>query len=168
MSPYYVFSFFSFLFDYFIGQGTFSVVKRGVCKESGENFAIKIIDKSRFFHIDKTREQINREVNILKQIKHPYIISIHDVIETDRWLYIILEMFVSFFLFYCVFLFAYLLFRATGGDLFHSLELQAKFNESDAKRIFKQILEALQYLHNEKHTAHRDLKVCCYYLFSRK
>jgi len=122
-----------------MGQGTFSTVKRCVCKETGDEFAIKIIDKSRFFHIDKTREQIKREVDILKQIKHPYIISIHDVIETDRWLYIVLEL-------------------ATGGDLFRSLESRAKFSETDAKRIFKQILEGLKYLHNEKATAHRDLK----------
>lgn len=89
---FFVFLLFCFVLFCFLGQGTFSVVKRSVCKESGESFAIKIIDKSRFFHIDKTREQINREVNILKQIKHPHIISIHDVIETERWLYIILEM----------------------------------------------------------------------------
>lgn len=59
-----------------------------------------------------------------------------------------------FFIFKC---------RATGGDLFHSLELQAKFNENDARRIFQQILKALQYLHNEKNTAHRDLKVCVFF-----
>lgn len=81
-------------FFVFLGEGTFSVVKRGVCIETGEPVAVKVIDKSRFYHIAKTKEQISREVSILQQIKHPNIISILDCIDTERWLYIILEMYV--------------------------------------------------------------------------
>jgi len=122
-----------------IGKGTFSVVRLAIDKETEERVAIKIIDKRRFWHLAKTREQLTREVTILKQIKHPYIISIHDLVETKEYLYIVLEL-------------------ATGGDLFESLKKKSRYSEQDAKRIFKQILEALQYLHNEKQTAHRDLK----------
>ena len=71
------------------------MVKRGVCRDTGKEVAVKVIDKSRFLHATKTREQITREVDILKKVQHQYIISIHEVIETDRWLYIILDLYVE-------------------------------------------------------------------------
>ena len=43
--------------------------------------------------------------------------------------------------------------------MFERLTVESRFTENDAKRIFTQVLQALQFLHNEKKTAHRDLKV---------
>lgn len=56
-------------------------------KSSGEEFAVKIIDRKLL-----TEKQQNTEIGILKKIKHPNVISIHDVIESSTHIYIIMEL----------------------------------------------------------------------------
>ncbi len=60
-----------------------------VHKQTGQRYAIKIIDKKKF---NAGKEALMGEVRILQQLKHPHIISINDVFETDRYLYLILEL----------------------------------------------------------------------------
>lgn len=44
-----------------------------------------------------------------------------------------------------------------GGELFDKLIEKGSFSENDAREIFKQMLYAIKYCHNQK-VAHRDLK----------
>lgn len=67
-------------------------------KQTGERFAIKVIDKKKF---NSGKEALMGEVRILQALKHPHIIKIQDVFETDHYLYLILELYdgkVFFFL----------------------------------------------------------------------
>jgi len=50
--------------------------------------------------------------------------------------------------------------RAKGGDLFRRLSEKGPFSEEAGKKLFKQVLEGVEYLHSHNVT-HRDLKVCC-------
>lgn len=61
-------------------------------KSTKQQYAVKIIDKKKFWHCNKTKEQILLEVSILQKIKHHNIISIVDVLDTQRHLYIVLEL----------------------------------------------------------------------------
>jgi serine/threonine protein kinase len=45
----------------------------------------------------------------------------------------------------------------TGGELFDQIVKRGSYSEADAASIVKQILEAVQYMHNNG-IAHRDLK----------
>lgn len=45
-----------------------------------------------------------------------------------------------------------------GGELFDRIIQNEYFNERDASEVTKQLLEALQYMH-ERGCAHRDIKV---------
>lgn len=74
----------------------------------------------------------------MRQIKHPYIIKLHEVYETNKNLHLILE---------------YL----DGGDLIGNLQAQQVFPETEAIQILRNILEAMEYLHAKK-IVHRDLK----------
>jgi serine/threonine protein kinase len=47
--------------------------------------------------------------------------------------------------------------RAEGGELFKRIINLGPYSEEDARVIFKQLLEAIRYLHNQG-VAHRDLK----------
>eukprot|EP01133_Synstelium_polycarpum_P007863 gene7863-9228_t len=121
-----------------LGTGNFSIVKQCIKKTTGEMFAVKIIDKKKYWHMSSTRNQTESEINILKQIKHPNIISIIEIFDTERYLYIVLEL-------------------ATGGELFDKIKQKGKFCEPEAKDVFKQILTAVSYLH-QLNISHRDLK----------
>jgi serine/threonine protein kinase len=44
-----------------------------------------------------------------------------------------------------------------GGELFDRLEAEGNFSEEDARKIFVQIIEAVNYCHTHN-IAHRDLK----------
>jgi len=85
-----------------VGSGNFSTVKLAINKHTGEKVAIKIIDKRKHWHNYKTRESIEREVAILQQIKHENIISIYDIFDTPKYLYIVLELYVEAFESTCI------------------------------------------------------------------
>jgi len=44
-----------------------------------------------------------------------------------------------------------------GGELFERLEANGNFSESDARTLFRQMVEGISYCHHQ-HIAHRDLK----------
>lgn len=73
-------------------RGTFSVVKLGLEKKTGIKRAIKIIDRAKYWHSSRIQENIEREINILKNIKHKNIVSIVDMYCTDKRLYLVLEL----------------------------------------------------------------------------
>jgi 5'-AMP-activated protein kinase catalytic alpha subunit len=56
-----------------LGKGTFGKVKLGTHELTGENVAIKILEKSKIKDIGDI-ERISREIHILKLIRHPNII----------------------------------------------------------------------------------------------
>lgn len=69
-----------------LGQGSFAVVRRGVHRQSGEHFAIKVITKRKLLGQRTTpsaeeKEKVLREAKILKRIKHDNVIKLYDVIE---------------------------------------------------------------------------------------
>ncbi|KAF9347458.1 Checkpoint kinase 2, partial [Mortierella sp. NVP85] len=68
----------------------------------------------------------------------PNIVPVVDVIETERFMYIFMQM-------------------LTGGDLFDYILRNVSLQEPQAKFIAYQTLKALQYLHNQN-ISHRDLK----------
>jgi hypothetical protein len=67
-----------FQFNYsfvLICRGNFATVKLCIHKETGESFALKIIDKKRFLMSNATKRPnaLMDEVNILKNLKHPNV-----------------------------------------------------------------------------------------------
>ena len=67
-----------FLSDYnlrgIIGKGTFSVVKLGEHKKTKEKVAIKILQKNKILNKEDL-VRIEREIEILKRLKHPNVIK---------------------------------------------------------------------------------------------
>lgn len=108
-------------------------------RETNEWYAIKSIRKSKVSKI----EVLKREIQILKEVKHPNIISLIDVFEDSKYLHLVTEL-------------------CTGGELFDRIiaktqSAEGHFSEHDAALLVHNILDAIQYCH-EKGIVHRDLK----------
>ena len=82
--------------------------------------------------------RIEREISILKQIHHPYIIQLYEILETPKEIYIITE-------------------YAPGGELFDYIVKKDKLKENEARKFFRQIISGIEYLHGLR-ISHRDLK----------
>lgn len=120
-----------------LGRGTFGKVKQGIHLPTGEKVAIKIIDKKSIEDEDD-EIRIQREVEIMKKVRHPNIIYLYEIIETAEHVYIITEF-------------------AEQGELFRVMTTEVRLKQRAAGRIFYQILNAVEYLHR-LNIAHRDLK----------
>ncbi|XP_029354623.1 death-associated protein kinase 2a isoform X1 [Echeneis naucrates] len=123
-----------------LGSGQFAIVKQCREKSTGLQFAAKFIKKRQSMASSRgvRREDIEREVYILRQIQHPNIVTLHDVYENRTDVVLILEL-------------------VSGGELFDFLAQKESLSEEEATQFIKQILEGVNYLHTRK-IAHFDLK----------
>ncbi|GAA5985682.1 hypothetical protein JCM11641_001473 [Rhodosporidiobolus odoratus] len=122
-----------------LGEGEFGKVKLGVHAERwGEDVAIKLIRRG---NVDTAQrgEKVRREIEVLKMVRHPNIVRLYDVIETDKYIGIVLE-------------------YASGGELFDHILAHRYLKERDASRLFAQLISGVSYLHS-KGVVHRDLKL---------
>ena len=72
-----------------------------------------------------------------------FLVQLFEVIETDRTLHLVME-------------------YANGGEVFDYLVAHGRMKEREARTKFRQILSAVQYMH-QKRIVHRDLKVRFYF-----
>ena len=90
----------------------------------------------------KSKTQFKTEINLLRATDHPNIIKLYDIYEDTDYIYLIME-------------------ECNGGEFFDRLAKRAKekkmYTEKECAKIFKQILEAVNYLHAHG-VCHRDLK----------
>ncbi|KAL0280770.1 UNVERIFIED_CONTAM: hypothetical protein PYX00_001972 [Menopon gallinae] len=119
-----------------IGKGNFAVVKLARHRITKTEVAIKIIDKSQLDPVNLLK--VYREVDIMKQLDHPHIIKLYQVMETKNMIYIVSE-------------------YASQGEIFDYIARCGRMNEVAARRKFWQILSAVEYCHNRR-VVHRDLK----------
>ena len=107
-----------------LGTGVSSTVRRCVSKESGESFAVKIVDISQDL-VDSDgltlRQQILREVSILRLVAgHDNIIQLIDVFESATYIFLVFEL-------------------CHNGELFDHLTSVVTLSEKRARRIMKQV-----------------------------
>jgi calcium-dependent protein kinase len=123
-----------------LGHGHYGVVRKCMDRETNEWYAIKSIRKAKVSKI----EVLKREIEILKEVKHPNIIELIDVFEDSKYLHLVTEL-------------------CTGGELFDRIiaktqSAEGHFSEHDAAQLVCDILDAIQYCHDVKGIVHRDLK----------
>jgi len=74
---------------YFIGQGSYAIVRLVVDKRSGETFALKSYSKLKLCDIQR-KESVKREIEILQTSNHPNIVKLHRTIDTPTQVYLFL------------------------------------------------------------------------------
>ena len=121
-----------------LGKGGYGKVYEVKNKKSGAIYACKHLSKLSI----KNLEKFEREINILINTDHPNIIKIYEVFESQRSLYLVMEL-------------------CKGGEIFDRIieHIQSKqmYSEKDAAEIFRQVMSSIEYCHNNG-ICHRDLK----------
>ena len=119
-----------------IGEGNFGKVKLAKFKPTGEEFAIKILNKKK---IKKQMKNVMlRENEIITKLNHINIVFVYKIIETEEDYFIVME--------YCKL-----------GELFDYIVKKKRLEEEEAAVFFYQLINGVEYIHS-KGIAHRDLK----------
>ncbi|XP_011339425.1 phosphorylase b kinase gamma catalytic chain, skeletal muscle/heart isoform isoform X2 [Ooceraea biroi] len=124
-----------------LGRGISSTVRRCIEKETGIEYAAKIIDISSETNEDghTMKDATLQEVQILRRVAgHPYIIELHDVFESSTFIFLIFEL-------------------CKNGELFDYLTSVVTLSEKKTRYIMRQVFEGIQHVHNQG-IVHRDLK----------
>lgn len=121
-----------------VGEGGFASVWVAEHSITKVQVAVKAIKQ---FKPDDaaTKKLFDREITLLKQIRHPFISELFEVLSDDDYNYLAMEF-------------------VPGGNLLEVVNKTGKIPEEKARLYFAQLIGALEYLHGSLNIAHRDLK----------
>ncbi|GLV44485.1 Lkb1 kinase [Carabus blaptoides fortunei] len=124
-----------------LGEGSYGKVKDMLDSETLCRRAVKILKKKKLRRIPNGEQNVQREIKLLRTLKHKNVIDLVDVLYDDekQKMYLVME--------FCV-----------GGlqDMLESTP-QKKFPLSQAHGYFSQLIDGLEYLHS-KGIVHKDIK----------
>uniref|UniRef100_W5MZI1 5'-AMP-activated protein kinase catalytic subunit alpha-1 n=1 Tax=Lepisosteus oculatus TaxID=7918 RepID=W5MZI1_LEPOC len=120
-----------------LGVGTFGKVKIGQHELTKHQVAVKILNRQKIRSLDVVGK-IRREIQNLKLFRHPHIIKLYQVISTPTDIFMVME-------------------YVSGGELFDYICKNGKLDEKESRRLFQQIISAVDYCHRHM-VVHRDLK----------
>ncbi|KAI1314492.1 hypothetical protein EDD11_002109 [Mortierella claussenii] len=120
-----------------MGDGAFSNVYKAYDTKMDRMVAVKVVRK---FELNAhQRANILKEVQIMRQLKHPGIVELYEFSESNEHYFLVLEL-------------------APGGELFHRIVKLTYFSEELTRHVIVQVAQAIRYLHEEKGVIHRDIK----------
>eukprot|EP00667_Euglena_gracilis_P016956 EG_transcript_17824 len=122
-----------------LGRGTTGKVKLGSHRQHHLPVAIKIINKTTLEANPDAKHRVEREISILKLLKHPNIMCIYDIMQTATHIFIILEL-------------------LGGGELYDYVLQRGYLQPAETFLCFHQMLMGVEYMHT-MNICHRDLKL---------
>ncbi|KNC49508.1 CAMK/CAMKL/MARK protein kinase [Thecamonas trahens ATCC 50062] len=121
-----------------IGKGQYGKVKLAIDKNSGRKVAVKIFTKKEL--TSKEKIMFERELRIHEMMDHPHICKVYEIIKVrGKGTFVVTE--------YC-----------ENGELFQHLLTHGRVREAEARRFFRQLISAVEYVHTAGFV-HRDLKL---------
>ncbi|KAJ7975640.1 Calcium-dependent kinase [Quillaja saponaria] len=121
-----------------LGWGQFGVIRACSDKLTGEVLACKSIAKDRLVTADDLRS-VKLEIEIMARLSgHPDVVDLKAVYEEEDYVHLVMEL-------------------CAGGELFHQLEKHGRFSESEARVLFRHLMQVVLYCH-QNGVIHRDLK----------
>lgn len=120
-----------------LGEGSFARVQLATHTATQKKVAVKVIDKTRI--PEEMRMYAAREPGILRDLKHPNVVKLLHTEETRCEIQIYLQF-------------------MEGCDMHTYVQEHRRLEEREARRLFVQILDAVEYIHSQN-VCHRDLKL---------
>lgn len=121
-----------------LGEGRFSEVMLGESVTTKELVGVKVVDRATLEEDEEAMEAMQAEIAMCKQVDHPNVVILKEVVKTPTTLYLIMEL-------------------CEGGELFDRIVDKGKYPEEEAKVLIARLVGALAYLH-DLGIVHRDLK----------
>lgn len=119
-----------------LGHGASGEVMLAIHRGTQQQFACKVVRKDTKMN---DAQSMSTEIEIMKRIRHRHIVSMYELYETPKCLWIILEL-------------------VNSGGLHHYMAHVDLYSEALVSSHFKQILSGVHYLHTQG-VVHRDLKI---------
>ncbi|KAL0739258.1 hypothetical protein Bca4012_015468 [Brassica carinata] len=119
-----------------LGHGTFAKVYHARNVTTGKSVALKVVAKEKVIKVGM-EEQIKREISVMKMVKHPNIVELHEVMASKTKIYFAMEL-------------------VRGGELFARVA-KGRLREDAARVYFHQLISAVDFCHS-RGVYHRDLK----------
>ncbi|KAL3664734.1 hypothetical protein V7S43_010482 [Phytophthora oleae] len=116
-----------------LGSGKYSVVKRCTKKATGEQFAVKIIDKRQMIEV----RFLKRELEIMYALRHDGVVRLLELFETNDSLFLVMEL--------------------CGQELFEFIDRNGPLPESTTRPLIRKLVRTVAYLHAQC-IVHRDIK----------
>jgi len=121
-----------------VGVGSYGKVRAAWHRLTGAKVAIKTYDKSKLKDPAHWK-RVHSEIKIMEQVSHPRIARMYEAVETPKRMHLIME---------CL----------DGGNLCSYVKQKRRLSEEESKRIFFQVLQAIEFLHAQG-VSHRDVKL---------
>lgn len=138
-----------------LGSGHFASVFTAVEKRTGISFAVKVFKKKRAEERSRNAS-LQQEIAMLMSVSHPNVLCLKGTYVEDDGVYLVLEL-------------------APEGELFNYIIRNQKLTETQAQKVFRQLLEGVKYLvgfalpaslqcadsdnlQHERNVVHRDIK----------
>ena len=120
-----------------VRRGRFSIVQAAVHVREQAQYAVKVVE-NKSLSDEENLEALETEIKILRQLRHPHIVQLKEVVTTRDNTYLIMEL-------------------LSGGELFQRIVDKGCFPEEEAAVLFAQIILSMDYLHS-MNIVHRDVK----------
>lgn len=127
----------TFILGQKLGSGTFGIVRLATHIITGEKVAVKILDKHKILR-EADKRRLEREIKILKILRHNNIVHLYNVIQTTSTIYLVME-------------------YVDGNELFEYIVHKRRLSELEACKFYQQLVSGIEYLGKLRIT-HRDLK----------
>ncbi|XP_026227165.1 ribosomal protein S6 kinase alpha-4 [Anabas testudineus] len=115
-----------------LGEGSFSVCRKCRHKQSGHEYAVKIVSR-------RMETNSQREIAALRQCEgHSNIVKLHEVYTDQYHTYLVMEL-------------------LRGGELLERIKKKKLFGEAEASQLLQSLVSAVSFMH-EAGVVHRDLK----------
>ena len=85
------------------------------------------------------RRRLDNEIRVLQRVRHPHIVRLFETFESPKRIHLVME-------------------YVSHGTLYRHLKKHKKLAEPEARRLFRQLVGALAYLHS-RFISHRDIKL---------